>query len=502
MHGGFSASQRWSIYSILIALALGQAAGKILAVNDVSMARLERSRIETAVNRERARLTAEGVDSASIDEAVEAYEQQTRKKSRLQRPFLSGNDRSRWLAIRAIAETGSHEIEDLIQEPSWDTIDMVQHRGRDGELHQYSSKPPLLMVLIAGPYWLLMQITGTNLGESPYELGRTLLLLINGGTLLVLLTTVGRLVERLGYGDFDRIFAVAVASFGTQLSAFAPVLSNHLFAAAAAAVACELWLHLTANEQVSGRAAFGAGVAAAFAAACDLPALSLTAVIGCALAATKVKAVVPYTCGLLLVGIAFFGTTYWAHNSFAPPYAHRSKTDPADNWYDYEFEFRGEIRDSYWRNRQGIDRGEPSKLNYTVQSLFGHHGLFSLTPVWALSFIGLLAQLGSPAVATRRLAWAGLLVTSACFIFYLGLRPLEDRNYGGMTNGFRWFFWLSPIWLAMLPWAIDRFGRTRVGGSVCVTLLAFSAMSASYPTWNPWTHPWLYNWMAYLGWLD
>src|SRR5690606_6684376 len=89
---------------------------------------------------------------------------------RLQRPFLSANDRSRWMAIRAIAENGNHEIDPFLQEPTWDTIDMVQHVGRDGERHQYSSKPPLLMVLIAGPYWVLMQLTGTTLGESPYEL--------------------------------------------------------------------------------------------------------------------------------------------------------------------------------------------------------------------------------------------------------------------------------------------------------------------------------------------
>ena len=30
-------------------------------------------------------------------------------------------------------------------------------------------------------------------------------------------------------------------------------------------------------------------------------------------------------------------------------------------------------------------------------------------------------------------------------------------------------------------------------------LLGFSVLSVSYPTWNPWTQPWLWNFLTYLG---
>ena len=66
-----------------------------------------------------------------------------RNELRLQRPFLSANDRSRWMTIRSLVEHGTYEIDEIVGQPTWDTIDMVQHRGRDGELHLYSSKPPL-----------------------------------------------------------------------------------------------------------------------------------------------------------------------------------------------------------------------------------------------------------------------------------------------------------------------------------------------------------------------
>lgn len=493
-------SVRWLIYTILIAAALGQAAGKILAVNSVDLKRVESRRIDAAVERERDRLVAAGLEGDGLDAALASKRDELGERLRLQRPFLSGNDRSRWMAIRAIAENGNHEIDPFLEEPTWDTIDMVQHLGRDGQPHQYSSKPPLLMVLLAGPYWGLMQLAGTTLGESPYLLGRTMLLVFNGGALVWLLVSVARLVERFGMGDVDRLFAMVVAAFGTQLAAFTPVLSNHLFAAAATAAACEAWARLLSDERATGPTAAWAGLTAAFAATCELPALSLVFLIGVSLvAAGRLTALAHYGAATVLVAVAFFGTNYWAHDSLRPPYAHRSETDAADNWYDYEFTVNGKTRDSYWRNRRGIDVGEASRATYAVHTLVGHHGVFSLTPVWLLSLFGGAALLGSRDRAARQLAWLTLAITAACLVFYIGLRPQGDRNYGGATNGFRWLFWLAPLWVAMLLPAVERLRSSRFGMGLAATLLALSVMSASYPTWNPWTHPWVYRWLDYLG---
>lgn len=493
-------NERWLIYALLIAAAFGQAAGKIIAVNAADMGRLETSRIEAAVQRERGRLEAAGIDGDELANRLAERREEVAPKLRLQRPFLSGNDRSRWMAVRAIAENGNHEIDPFLEEPTWDTIDMVQHRGRDGELHQYSSKPPLLMVLIAGPYWLLMQLTGTTLGESPYELGRTLLLLLNGGALMVMLVSVGRIIERLGSGDIDRLFAMAVASFGTQLSAFAPVLNNHLFAAAATAIACDAWISLLRSDESDCGRSFTAGLAAAFACVCELPALSLVVLIGVSLLWKRpAETLKCYASGVAIVAATFFATNYWAHESLRPPYAHRSETDPADNWYDYEYTARGKTRESYWQNRQGIDRGEPSRAVYAVHTLVGHHGVLSLTPVWLLSAFSGLAMLGARDTTRRQFAWVTVAITAACLVFYIGLRPQNDRNYGGATSGFRWLFWLAPMWVALLPRAFEVLRRSRIGMAIALVMLAWGAMSASYPTWNPWSHPWVYRWMEHLG---
>ena len=467
---GLGDHARWGVYGLLIALALGQACGKIVAVNSVNLRALD-----------------------------------ARREDRLQRPFLSGNDRSRWMAIRALAENGNHEINPFLEEPTWDTIDMVKHANRKGEERLYSSKPPLLMVLLAGPYWVMIQATGMTLGSHPYELGRALLLLINGGALLVLLVCVARLVERWSdhadIGDFARVLAVALASFGTLLSAFTPVLNNHLLAAATAAFACDAWSRLAASDQPMPRASALAGATAALTAAFELPALSLLVFFGLSLAWRRpLETLCAYLPAALLVVAAFFATTYWAHNSWRPPYAHRSATDPTDNWYDYEYTAKGRTRDSYWRNPDGIDRGEESLAAYTLHSTIGHHGVLSLTPAWLLTVGGTFFALRRPGWR-REFTLIALTITAACLVFYLGMRPQPERNYGGATSGFRWLFWLAPLWTTLTLGAAERLGRSALGRAACCVLLALSALSASYPTWNPWSHPWLYRWMEHLGFM-
>ena len=190
-----------------------------------------------------------------------------------------------------------------------------------------------------------------------------------------------------------------------------------------------------------------------------------------------------------------------AHNSWPPPYAHRSVTDPEDNWYQYTYEVNGKQRQSYWLAPRGIDKGESCRGTYALHVLVGHHGIFSLTPVWLLSVVGACLWLWRGPGPTRELAILVVFLTVICLAFYIGFRPQQDRNYGGMTSGFRWMFWFAPLWiLVMLP-AADELDKSSIGKALGLALLALSVVSVSYPTWNPWTHPWIYHWMEYWGWV-
>ncbi len=464
-----SARLRWGVYALLIALASGGMLGRIMAVNSVD---------------------AIGLES-------HLYRQGRRDWQR-QRPFLSANDRSRWATVRSLVEHGTYAIDDVVAEPGWDTIDMVKHPDRQGEPHLYSSKPPLMATLIAGPYWVIYHTTGASLGEYPYEIGRGLLVLFNLVPLLVYFVVLARWAERLGTTDWGRIFMVAAAAFGTFLTTFVVTINNHLPGAVCVLLAVYPGWRIWQDGERRLRYFVAAGLFAALAVTCELPALSLCVLLGAALAwKAPRETLVGYLPAALVVALAACGTNYLAHDSLRPPYAHRSKTDPSDNWYDYTYVRDGKERESYWRHPVGIDQGEPSMGTYVLHATIGHHGVLSLTPIWLLSLWGLtLLWRGGQ----RDLAVLIAVVSVVCLAFYL-TRPQIDRNYGGMTSGFRWMFWFAPLWLVALLPAADRLSRSRWGQAVALVLLAISVMSASYPTWNPWTHPWLWNLLESQGWL-
>jgi hypothetical protein len=356
-----------------------------------------------------------------------------------------------------------------------------------------------------------------------------------------------------------------------MLLPFTISLNNHLPAAAATAVA--LWIYLYAAEEIDDTVKgqsnivsrwlwLVAGIAAAFAAANELPALSMTVFWFLLFALLDRRSVLPFSAGLAVVAIGFFGTNWIAHQSLRPPYAHRGNGDliatvdaatddpqqawetlrqtlngagpiaadgPVsieksyqadrwrvktarqelallkqadgwqlrfwDDWYDYP--------GTYWRDgaRRGVDRGEPSRLVYLFQMTLGHHGIFSLTPIWLLMPVGLIFGLNFGPADFRRLALAILVATLVCVLFYVG-RPLVDRNYGGVSICFRWLLWFAPLWLlvcAPVMQTISEHPRRRLWLNA---LLAISVFSMATSLHSPWQSPWLYQFWQFLGWIE
>lgn len=501
--GDSNATLRWGIYAILIAIAVGNMTGRLLSVNSINRIDLEKHLVNRELEPIAKQLRGQNLSAEQIADKLESERARLTKEHRLQRPFLSANDRSRWLAIRSLVELGTYEIDALIDRNLWNTIDMVQHRGDDGQLHLYSSKPPLLITLLAGEYWIIHKATGMTLADHPFFIGRLILFTVNVLPLAWMLVIVARLAGRFGKSDWSRIFVVATAALGTMLGTFAVVLNNHTIAAVSMAVALERFAAIWCDNSTSLRDYMVCGLAAAFTAANELPALSMFALVAAALLLRDWRLwLIGFWPPALIVTLAAFGTNYLAHSTLSPPYAHRSEINPEDNWYQYTYTVEGVEVQSYWANRQGIDRGEESKWRYAWHCLFGHHGVFSLTPVWLLSMVGLVLWWKSPDRQAGQIALGIAVLTVVCLTFYLALRPLEDRNYGGMTSGLRWMFWFAPLWLwSMLP-TVDGLSRSRTGRAVCLVLLALSVISADYPTWNPWTHPWIYNGMTSMGWIE
>jgi hypothetical protein len=161
-----------------------------------------------------------------------------------------------------------------------------------------------------------------------------------------------------------------------------------------------------------------------------------------------------------------------------------------DNWYDYEVNGRG----SYWLPgaASGVDLGESSRLRYLMHITFGHHGIFSLTPVWLFSLLGIAVAWRDPDPIWRRLSYLLATLIIVLIVFYT-LRPLADRNYGGVASGFRWFFWLIPLFLLMLipAWTVIR--RSMFLLSLWGISLLISIYSSFHGFLNPWQHPWYFS---------
>jgi hypothetical protein len=494
---------RRSVYWLLILVSAGMMLGRILAVNSVDMAGLEANRlgkIPGELEAKRQALLSQGLSGDALKRELAAAEKQLRQQATLQRPFLSANDRSRWATVRALVEddmrvpAAPYAIDKVIQQPNWDTIDMVKHGG-----HLYSSKPTLLATLMAAAYWPIYRLSGATLGTHPYEIDWYMLVLFNVLPLVVGFALLAGLVERFGTSDWGRIFVMAAAVFGTFLTTFAVTINNHLPAAVCALASAYAAVRIWFDGERLARYFIVAGLFAALAAANEFPAASILAAVAVLLLWKSPRLwLLGFLPAVAVVVAAFFATEWVAHHNLKPAYLHRGGDD---NWYDYTYEHNGRTIESYWNSPQGLDRGEPSRGVYAFNVLIGHHGVFSLTPVWLLSFVGmgvwLFRRRGDPRL--RLWAAATAAISLACVAFYLS-RPLMQRNYGGSASGFRWVFWLAPLWLlAMLPMA-DVLARRRWTRALGLVLLALSVLSAAYPTWNPWTHPWLMNLTQNLDW--
>lgn len=491
---------RQAVYGVLIALSAGAMLGRILAVDSVDRLAIQRdrvARITADLTAARQDLEKQGLSSTAIEEQLKTTEEELRRKARVTRPFLSANDRSRWCTVRALVEPEMrvdgfpYAIDKVLDQPHWDTIDMVYHDG-----HYYSSKPPLPVTLLAAEYWIIHRLTGLTLGTHPYAVGRFMLVTVSLIPLLFYFFLVVRLVERFGRTDWGRVYAVAAATLATFLTTFAVALNNHLPAAVWTLATLYPAVRIWVDGERRIRYFVLAGLFGALTVTFELPALSLFALVSAALLWKAPKqTLLAYMPPALVVTAAFFATNWIAHQSLRPPYLHHR---PGDNWYAYEWKGRP----SYWQDPKGIDRGEVSPGVYAFHTLVGHHGIFSLTPIWLLSAAGLgiwLRQRDQRAL--RELALAIAAVSVVCLAFYL-LRSQHDRNYGGTASGFRWVFWLAPLWLvSMLP-ALDAMASRRWMRGLALVLLFVSMVSVAYPTWNPWTHPVISDLFQQLGWAN
>jgi len=402
-----------------------------------------------------------------------------------QTPAFSANDRSRWCTVWSLVERGTYAIDEIIERPGWDTIDKVRWKE-----HFYSSKPALLPTLVAGLYWTIKELTGWTLDRQPYDVAHLLLIIVNWLPWMIALMLIAVMANRYVRTGISAVFVVAAASFATFLSTFLITFNNHSVATCSTVFALYPATRIIADGRRSGGLFALCGFFAAFTVTNELPAF----VFGAAMFVILLRQSWRLTCGwfipaaLIPLG-GFFYTTYLASGGLVPFYAYFGTNV-------YEYVHQG--IPSYWMQPQGIDAGNESRVTYFLNCLIGHHGIFSLSPIFLLTVIGWIYGRRWREFPLRLFNLLGLGLTLWMLLFVM----YKTDNYGGNTSGLRWVFWLIPFWLlTMLP-VLDEWGHKRSFRIVACLLLSVSAFSASYSRSNPWTNPWAMNVMQYWGLAD
>jgi hypothetical protein len=454
-------------------------------------------------------------------------------------PVLGENDRSRWATVHALVDHGTYAIghrvrhpaggwysdRGIIAEQGWNTIDKVL---RPDTQDFYSSKPPLLPTLVAGEYWVLKKALGWSITEQRGYVVRVILLTINALPLLFYLVFLGRLVEWLGITQWGRFYVLVAACFGTFLTTFAATFNNHTVAACCALFALEPFLRIWSEVPLPGHeVVLGAaqsrlgsigqfvrcGLFASLTACVELPAsLFAVTLLLLLLWRNPRRTLLFFLPAVALPAGGFFLTNYLALGQFRPAYM-----EGGGPWYHFEGSYWESLMVHAGHSNLDLAGRYETKFEYAFHTLEGHHGIFSLSPIFLLTAAGVICgtarRLGQaipnekvPPVggdsasyyrfrSLRVLNGLTLILTIALLVFYI----TRTSNYGGGTSGPRWFIWLTPFWLlAMLP-IIDSLASRRWGRGLANVLLAVSIFSAHYTIDNPWRHPWIYDFLKDQG---
>lgn len=420
-------------------------------------------------------------------------------------PAYCPNDGSRWNTVYYLVEHGTYEYlpnhgawwspeeyDHPTQIPPFWTIDMIRVVGPDGEDHYYSSKPPLLPTMVAGVVWLIEQASfgAADFKLHPWFITRTALIIVHVIPLLVMLWIVQGYINRATDSLIVRNFCLAAAALGTYLTAYAITLNNHV----AAAVTAMLAIHAGVRIWYDGHRAWYwfamAGFFGAMTPCLELPAGLLAVALLVALLYKDprrtlligVPAAAMVTAAALFMNDLAVGRIKPAYMDFGKP----------GGFYDYP--------GSYWLEMRGIDALAEPKWWYLFNMLLGHHGFFLLTPIFFLCLRGMYKHLRRPRDEGHFPLLA--LFVLGLFTALVTLYTIKTNNYGGGAEGFRWLFWVTPLWLIFLPSGVKDLLHRRASAVTCYVLLGVSVMTVGYGLRTPWDASWAHILFKYFGLID
>lgn len=425
------------------------------------------------------------------------------------------NDNARWDTVWSLVEFQTYQIYDTKEDAKkfgrpkqLITIDKVQKDGKT-----YASKPPILPTLIAGYVHVLKLVIGEPFTAGSLDpnarapdpkaasiniYGKATLYLFNLAPFVVYLILYRRFLDRYTKSDLAWIYCLLAAGLGTYTTGYLSTLNNHTLAACFGFFTYYLMIRIVYDGKREIWRYFLAGLCGGWTVCNEMPAgLLVVSVAAILLYVDPKRTLLGFVPGLALVTAAFFAANYAAIGSFLPAYLQK-------DLYDYA--------GSYWTDptqKSKIDalNDHPQSLAiYFLNMTFGHHGVFSLTPIYLLSFWGLRRYIQGDERRLPGMHWPILLASAGDFVFYWIVN--DQRNYGGFCHGMRWLMWLGPLWLLFLPTTIEAIEKSVTPSrrkwllELAWAFLLVSIFSMADAFVSPWSRSWLHRILWWFAVID
>jgi hypothetical protein len=378
----------------------------------------------------------------------------------------NANTGSRYATIEALVDYGTYSIDDTRYVR---TIDKYQVDG-----HYISSKPPTLPTLAAGVYWAYQQLTGKDIAHHEGSVVRLVSFCTGGLGHLLFLIYFYRLLVLLLERELAILVTMAGASFAYLGVAYATHINNHSIAAGLAM--CGLY-YACAIRMGKAKAWHWplAGVVLGILPAIDVPCVGISGLITLYLLAHDWKKTLLWFAPALLPGlVTHLALTYSISGSFKP------------------FTINSELKNFkgfHFRNAGGIDGLREPKHIYAFNVLLGHHGVFSMTPLYLFG----LWELGS--CLRHRRYWRESLLCAAALLAFFGFYIFRTRNYGGWCVGMRWLVPVMPLLLLYFGLWLDRVRVGRAWWALVLPAFLVSCFNVQDGLTSPFQYSVWSNWL-------
>jgi hypothetical protein len=110
-----------------------------------------------------------------------------------------------------------------------------------------------------------------------------------------------------------------------------------------------------------------------------------------------------------------------------------------------------------------------------------------MAPVMLFALIGAVRAFSGPHRHTA-LSVVVVVMTVAMLLIYTFFTG--HRNYGGVAAAPRYYIWLTPLWLTVLPAGASLGARWWWWRGLAGVLLAVSVFSTVFISRDPWRFPW------------